>query len=76
MKNINIILCRIRPHIQFNYSYTSLQCFYDRNITTVTAELIPSKVGIVACVYEIMGQRGTHIVVHLKREISPSYTNS
>lgn len=35
MKNIDIIICGIRPYIQFNNSYTSMQCIYDGNLTTI-----------------------------------------
>lgn len=65
MNNINIIFGRIRPHIKLNNTYTSVKCIYDGDFASITAELIPSKVGIVTCINEVMGQRGIHILVHL-----------
>lgn len=54
MKNMDIIFGGIRPDIKLYYSYTSLQCLYDWDITAITAELVSGKVGVVAGVNEIM----------------------
>lgn len=66
MNNIDIVFCGVRPHIKLYNSYTLPQCFNYRNITTITTELIPSKVGIVTCVNEIVGQWSSHIMMNLE----------
>ena len=70
MKNIYIIFSRVRPDVQFNYSHTSLQSFYNWNVAAITAELVPSQVRIMACIYVIVGQGSGHILVNLKIKIS------
>eukprot|EP00268_Persea_americana_P039843 TRINITY_DN3949_c0_g1_i2.p1 TRINITY_DN3949_c0_g1~~TRINITY_DN3949_c0_g1_i2.p1 ORF type:complete len:105 (-),score=7.59 TRINITY_DN3949_c0_g1_i2:646-960(-) len=64
MKYINIILYRAWPYIQFNYSYTFTQSLYDWNITSIDAELVPSQIGIVACIYVIVGEWSSHILAN------------
>lgn len=68
MKNMYIILCSIRPYVQFYHSYTSLQGMYNGNITAITTKLISSEIGIVTSEYEIMRQRCSHIMVYLKHK--------
>ena len=54
MTNLHIVSFVIWPQIQFNYSYTLLQSLFDRINTTFAAELITSKIGIMAGEQEIM----------------------
>lgn len=69
MKNIDIVLWRIGPHIEFNDSNTSLQRLYNWDVTGVTIELVPSEVGIMPGEHEIVRERRWHVLVNLGKEL-------
>lgn len=65
MKNVNVVLSGIRPHIKLNHPDTPLQCFDNRNVAGITVQLVPSQVGIVPGVYVIVRKRRRHVLVNL-----------
>jgi len=44
-----------------------MQCLYNGDITTITAELISSEIRVMASIYKIMGQWSCHILMNLNQ---------
>lgn len=66
---MNIVFGRIGPHVEFDHPHTPLEGPNDWGIATITAQLVPSEVGVVACEYEIMWQRSSHVMVYLEQDM-------
>lgn len=50
----DIIFIGSWPQIQFNSAHASLQSLYNWLFTAITAQLVPSEIGVMSCIYEIM----------------------
>lgn len=65
MEDVDVILGGIGPHVELDDPDAPLERLDDWDVAAVAAELVAGEVGVVAGVYEVVGERRGHVVVDL-----------